>query len=235
MKTIEKGTANMQNSQPGSTGSSFKEKQKSALGKLINAEFIFSIIIPILLFLVFDKMGRTLTGTIAAGSWSLLMTVVIFIRDKKLSLYAILSLIFSVIGLVTTVVSNDPVYYLASPIVSDILLALVFFVSAAIGKPLIQQFAEYQMKDMFSPALRAKPMYKNAWMILTVAWGVLSLLQAFIRTVLLVSVSHSVYFSVSTFIGSVTTIIMLVGSVRFPSWYWKREKIKETVMKEARI
>lgn len=225
----------MQNQQPGNPDSSAQDRQKSAIRRLINTEFILSVILPILLFLVLDKMGMTLTGTILAGVWSLLMTIIVLIKDKRLNVYAIISLIFAVIGLTTTVISSNPVYYLASPIVSDILLALAFFLSVAIGKPLIQEFAEYQMKDMFSPDLRAKPMYKSAWMIITSAWGVLSLLQAAIRIVLLVSVSSAVYFSVSMIIGNLTTIGMLIGSVRFPSWYWKRANLKETALKEENV
>lgn len=209
---------------PGTVGG---DRQKSALKSLFNMEFMLSVILPIILFLVFDRMDMTLEGTIAAGAWSLLMAVIVLIKDRRVNIYALLGLIFSVIGLVTTVISSNPLYYLASPIVSDLLLALAFFASVAVRKPLIKEFAEYQMKDMFSPALRAKPMYNNAWMIITAAWGVLSLLQAAIRIVLLLTVSNAVYYSASMIIGNVTTIIMLIGSVKFPSWYWKREILKE--------
>lgn len=198
-------------------------------------DFVLSILLPIVLFYIFDKMGKTLDGTIVAGAWSILMTIVVFAKDRRLNVYAIIGFIFSVVGLVTTVISNDPVYYLAYPIVSDILFAIAFFGSVAIKKPLIQAFAEYQMKDIFPLELRVKPMYKNAWIILTVAWGLLSFLQAGIRIILLMSVNTSVYFSVSTVIGNTTSIIMLIASVEFPSWYWKRMKLKETVAKEAGI
>jgi hypothetical protein len=188
----------MKNIQSGISGTVVGDHQKSVLRKLFNMEFMLSVILPIILFLAFDRMNMTLKGTIAAGAWS-----------------------------VTTAISSNPLYYLASPIVSDLLLALAFFASVAVRKPLIKEFAEYQMKDMFSPALRAKPMYNNAWMIITAAWGVLSLLQAAIRIVLLLTVSNAVYYSASMIIGNVTTIIMIIGSVKFPSWYWKRETLKE--------
>jgi intracellular septation protein A len=203
--------------------------------RLFNMEFLLSVILPVLLFFIFDRMNMTLGGTIAAGVWSLIMTIAILIKDRRINVYAIISLIFSAVGLVTTMISSNPVYYLASPIVSDLLLSLAFFISVAVRKPLIQEFAEYQMKDMFSPALRAKPMYRNAWMIITAAWGGLSLLQAAVRIVLLITVSNAVYYSVSMIVGNVTSILMLVGSVKFPKWYWKRESLKDNNLKGVNI
>jgi hypothetical protein len=86
------------------------------------------------------------------------------------------------------------------------------------------------MKDMFSP----EPMYKAAWMLLTGAWGVLSILKAAVRIVLLLTVSTSVYFSTSTLIGNITSVIMLIASVQFPSWYWNRAYSKKS-RQEAKV
>lgn len=117
---------------------------------------------------------------------------------------------------------RDPKFYLASPIVTDSILALVFLGSILFGKPLIQVFAEYTVKGSFSEELKKKPKYKAAWTILTVAWGVLSITQALLRIALLFSVSNELYFSISTTYGNISTPLLLVITFWFPGWYWKK-------------
>ncbi|NLI14552.1 MAG: hypothetical protein GX425_18525 [Peptococcaceae bacterium] len=163
-----------------------------------------------------------LTGTILAGSWSVAVVLIQYIRERKINIYAIIGAIISFISLVGTVISRNPVFYLASPIVTDFLLALVFLGSLLFGKPLIQMFAEYEMKDAFPEDFRKKPKYKSAWKILTVGWGILSITQALLRIILLYSASMGIYYSISMIYGNVSTLLFFAFSFWFPKWYWAR-------------
>lgn len=190
---------------------------------ILNMEFFFSVVIPIALFSAFDHYKMTLNGTMAAGGWSLGMIIFQYIRDKRVNVFAAIGAIFSAIGLVGAVVSRNPMYYLASPIVIDLLQAIVFFGSVVIGKPLIQMLAEYTIKKKFSEEFRRQAKFKKAWVILTVAWGVLAVTQALLRIVLLRYASNEVYYAVSSIYGSISTPLMLAVSFWFPGWYWKHK------------
>lgn len=191
---------------------------------LLNMEFFLSVVIPVALFSIFDHYNMTLNGTIAAGGWSLGVIVLQYVRDKRVNVFAALGTIFSAIGLVGAVISKNPMYYLASPIVIDMLQAIVFLGSVLIGKPLIQMLAEYTTKRRFSDEFRRQPKFKRAWVLLTVAWGVLNLTQAFLGIILLRYASNEVYYAVSSGYGSISTPLMLAVSFWFPGWYWKHKE-----------
>jgi intracellular septation protein A len=195
------------------------------INNILNLDFVLSVVIPIILFSAFSHYNMVLTGTVLAGIWSIAVILIQFLKSKKVNIFAAITAGIYTIGLIGTIISRDPKFFLASPIVTDLLLALVFLGSVFLGKPLIQIFAEYTVKDAFSDELRKKPMYKSAWTILTVAWGVLSVTQALLRVILLNSVSNQLYFGISTAYGNISTPLMLVISFWFPSWYWKRKKI----------
>jgi intracellular septation protein A len=163
-----------------------------------------------------------LFGIIMAGSWSVGIVLIQYIQGSKINIYAIIGAIISAISLVGTIISRNPVFYLASPIVTDLLLALVFLGSLLFGKPLIQLFAEYEMKDAFPEDFRQKPEYKSAWKILTAGWGILSITQALLRIILLYSASMEIYYTISMIYGNVSTVLFFVFSFWFPRWYWGR-------------
>ncbi len=201
-----------------------KNTTKSLIIKnLFSIDFILSVIVPIAIYYIFSIYKLEVTGTIITGLWCLGVIAVQFIITKRLNVYALIAAVLSAIGLIGTVISNDPKFFLASPIVSDILLAIVFFVSIFIGKPLLEVLAEYSMKSKFSEDVKKRPGYKSAWIILTVAWGILSLTQALLRIILLYSASNEVYFAVSTAYGNISTPLLLVFSFWFPGWYWRRK------------
>jgi intracellular septation protein A len=163
-----------------------------------------------------------LIGIILAGSWSVGVVLLQYARERKFNIYAIIGAIISSISLIGTVISRNPIFYLASPIVTDFLLALVFLGSLLFGKPLIQIFAEYEMKEAFPEDFRKKPKYKSAWKILTAGWGILSITQALLRIILLYSASMEIYYTISMIYGNVSTLLFFAFSFWFPKWYWHR-------------
>ena len=196
--------------------------KKLIFDNILNIEFLLSFVIPVILFTVFGNFNMELTGIILAGLWSIGLVMIQIIIYKKANVFAIIATCFSAVGLIGTVISKDPMFYLASPIILDILLALVFFGSIIIGKPLIQILAENTVKGGFPEEIRNKANYKSAWIILTNAWGILSITQALLRIVLIYTASKEVYFAISTAYGNISSPLMLVFSFWFPKWYWKR-------------
>ena len=190
---------------------------------ILNIEFILSVVVPIILFSAFDYYNMKLSGTIVAGSWSIGIVIVQFIKKHKVNIFGAIGAGLSAIGLIGTILSKNPTFYLASPIVIDLILSAVFLGSVLLGKPIIRILAEYSVKGGFSEEIRKKPKFKSAWIIVTIAWGVLSITQALLRIVLLYSVSNEVYYAISTAYGNISTPLLLVFSFWFPGWYWKRK------------
>lgn len=156
--------------------------------------------------------------------WSIGVVLINFIKEHKINALAAIAGIFSSIGLIGTVVSKNPTFYLIAPIVQDILAALIFFGSLFFERSLIQIVVEQSYLKNVPEEFRRKPKYKSAWRILTAAWGILNLSQAVLRAILLYSVSMSSYYAISTVYSSISAPLLLAVSITFPKWYWKLEK-----------
>lgn len=133
-----------------------------------------------------------------------------------------MSAVFSGIGLIGAVISNNPKFYLISPIIQDILFAIIFFWSLFLERSLVQIIVEQSYLKNAPEELRKKPKYKSAWRILTLSWGILNVSQAVLRTILLYSVSVSSYYAISTIYGNISAPLLLAFSIMFPKLYWKK-------------
>jgi intracellular septation protein A len=194
---------------------------KEIIKRIFNLHFFLSVVIPIIIFYVLSHFNMILLGTILAGSWALAAIVFQYNRERKVNIFAIIVALFSIVGLFGTIVFHNPTFYLESPILMDLVLGSIFLGSLLIGKPLIQIFAEYEMKDAFSEKLRMHPKYVSAWRILTAGWGLLCISQALLRLALLHTASPEVYYSISSVYGNVSTPLFLLFSFWFPKWYWR--------------
>lgn len=194
----------------------------SVLKNIFNKDFVVSAIIPIVIFSVFNKFKMPLNGIILSGLWGIGVVIFNFIKEREINALAVMTAIFSGVGLIGTIISKNPTFYLISPIIQDILYALIFFGSLLFERSLIQIIVEQSYLKNASEELRKKPKYKSVWRILTIAWGILNISQGALRTILLYSVSMSSYYAISTVYTNVSGPLLLAFSIAFPKWYWKR-------------
>jgi intracellular septation protein A len=197
-------------------------QKPSVLKNIFNQEFIVSAIVPLLMFYIFHYQKMDLTGIILSGCWCVAVVLNKLIREHKVNVIALLAGIFSAVGLLGTILSRNPAFYLAAPIVIDVLWALIFFGSFFTPRPLIQVIAEDSHLGLFSEDFRQTRKYKSAWQIITAAWGVLNVTQALLRTILLYTVPMELYYTVSTLYSNISSPLLLVVSYTFPKWYWHR-------------
>lgn len=193
---------------------------------IFNKEFIASAIIPLIIFYIFNYINMLLEGTILSGFWCISVFLFKLIREHKINAIALLSGIFSVIGLLCTILLRNPNIYLAEPILEDILYAVIFFGSLFFSRPLIQVLVEDSHIVAFPENFRKTPQYKSAWKMLTIAWGILNLSQALLRIALLYSVPIDLYYIISKIYTNVSSPLLLIFSYQFPKWYWKRIGVK---------
>lgn len=200
-------------------------RNQSIIKAILNKDFVISAIIPVLIFTVFDKLNMTLNGVILSGLWSVGVVLVNLIKEHKVNALAMMAGIFSAISLVGTIISKNPTFYLAAPILRDILIAVVFFGSLFLERSLIQIIVEQTYLKNVSEEFKKKSQYKSAWMILTFTWGILNVSQALIRIILIYTVSTSSYFAISTLYDNISTPLLIVFSITFPRWYWTKKQV----------
>lgn len=204
-------------------------KNSSIIKTIFNREFVTSAVIPVIIFLVFGKLNMTLDGIILSGVWSIGVVVFNFIKEHKINALATMAGALSAIGLIGTVISKNPTFYLIVPIAQDILIAIVFFGSLFFKKSLIQIIVEQTYLRNVPEEFKAKPKYRSAWRILTFTWGILNISQAVVRIILLHSVSMGSYYALSTLYSNISTPLLIAISIAFPKWYWTKGKNTKTV------
>ena len=151
-------------------------------------------------------MEMTLNGIILSGVWSIGVVLINFMKEHKINALAAMGASFAGVGVIGTVISKNPTFYLVAPIIQDILLALIFFGSLFCQRSLIQIIVEQSYLKNVSEEFKKQPKYKAAWRIVTIAWGVLNISQAVLRTILLYSVSMSSYYAISTVYGNISVL-----------------------------
>ncbi len=197
-------------------------KNQSLSKNIFNKDFIVSAIIPVVIFYVFNKFKMPLSGIILSGVWSIGVVIVNFIKEHEINVLATMAAIFSGVGLIGTIISKNPTFYFISPIVRDILYALIFFGSLFLEKPLIQVIVEQSYLKNIPEELRKKAKYKSTWKILTIAWGALNISQAAVGIILLHLVSMQSYYAIITLYSNISTPLLIAFSISFPRWYWKK-------------
>ncbi|VBB07114.1 Hypothetical protein LUCI_2358 [Lucifera butyrica] len=202
------------------------QKPPPSSAKLFNKEFIASVIIPLIIFYIFNYRKMALAGTILSGCWCIGVFLFNLIREHKTNILALLSGIFLVIGLLCTILWRNPNIYFVEPIFEDVLYAVIFFSSLFFSRPLIQVFVEDSHIVAFPEEFRKTSQYKSVWKILTIAWGVLNVSQALLRVALLYSVPIELYYAISKIYVNVSSPLLLLFSYKFPKWYWKRIGVK---------
>lgn len=194
----------------------------SVLKNIFNKDFIISAIIPAIIFYLFSKNNLMITGSIISGLWCISVITINFITTHEINALALIGAIFTCIGLVCTIISKNPLFYLISPIIQDILFAFIFFGSLLFKRSLIQIVAEQSYLKNASDKLKQIPKYESAWRILTILWGFINISYAVFRIMLLNAVSTSAYYAISTVYSNISTPIFIAFSIMFPKWYWTR-------------
>ena len=203
------------------SNSATRPKPPSFRKIFLNRNFIQSALIPLLLFYIFKWQKRELEGIIISGIWCVGVVIYNLIRDRKVNALAVLTGTISAIGLTGTIIMRSPTFYLMAPVFTDILFAFVFFGSLWAPRPLIQVFAEDAMPWAFPEGLRKSAKYREAWVVVTVAWGILNITQGALRAILLTTTPVATYYTISTIYNQLSALLLMAFSYFFPKWYWE--------------
>ena len=207
-------------------------QNQSAGGQISRAnfpyrQFILGALVPILFFYAFHRFGKPLTGAMLAICWSLSLLAITYWRSRRIELFPGLAIPIITIELIGTLVFRNPDFYLASAAIDKILWGLLFLGSLFLRRPLIQIFAELLnpglgSQEFLNQSKIPPQIYRSAWQILTVTWGVVYLLKAIILIFSQLNLSMEAFLIVRTASGIPVTVLMLAFSYRFPGWYWER-------------
>jgi hypothetical protein len=150
---------------------------RSMLGRGL-PQFTGEAVVPVLVFFGVWKAAGLGPAIAASTVVYLALAVVLLRRGRDLTLIAI-GVVFVVIQAIVGLVSHSATVYLAQPVVLSALWSVAYFLSVAIGRPLIGVFANAWYP--FPPWFRASAPYKREFGMQSIVWGVYCLARAALR------------------------------------------------------
>lgn len=104
-------------------------------------------------------------------------------------------------------------------IVMDILFSIMLIVSILVGHLIIQVIAEQGFLNNVPKTFKEHPKYQKNWIILTVAWAVIKIIQTIVRVILLKYFSIEIYYTVSSLYSGISMPLCIAGSIIFSKRY----------------
>jgi hypothetical protein len=141
-------------------------------------QFAGEAVAPVLVFFGVWKTAGLGPAVVASTLVYLALGIVLLRRGRDLTLIAV-GAVFVVIQAIVGLVSHSATVYLAQPVVLSGLWSVAYFVSVAIGRPLIGVFANAWYP--FPPWFRASAPYKREFSLQSIVWGVYCLARAGLR------------------------------------------------------
>ncbi len=194
-------------------------------------QLILGALVPITIFYILHRFGQPLTGALLAIGWSVGLLVIKYWHSRRIELFPALAIPIVLIELIGTLITKNPDFYLAAAAIDNALWGLLFLGSLVLIRPLIQIFAELLNPGLGSPEFLSHfeipvQLYRSAWRILTVIWGVVYLFKAFILIITQLKLPLEAFLIFRTASGLPVLVVMLFFTYRFPRWYWGRASDK---------
>ncbi len=183
-------------------------------------DITLGFIVPKAIFYV--SMGKPWLsiGIGAAILWCVGLFAAQYIKARKTNIWAIVALAMILLQLIPVIVKRDPNMNFVAGAASSLLIGLVFLISIAIRKPLMQILAEQTGTRHHIPEhILRSPYYGRAWSIITATWAVVYFVEAGVEF-LLIARSSGAVLAFDAFCGWPTTILLILFTVRFPRIYW---------------
>jgi hypothetical protein len=145
------------------------------------------MVAPLVLFYLVLLMAGFRGALIAALAWSYLALGRRLKRGERVSTLLLLGTALLTIRTVVSFITGSAFLYFAQPTAGTVVISLVLFGSAAIGRPFTQRFA----RDFcpIDPELFARPLVRRFFIRISVLWATVLMLNAGIVLWLLVSSS----------------------------------------------
>jgi hypothetical protein len=156
---------------------------------------VFDLAGPLVTYSLLHSGGMsTVSALIISGVFPALGIVIGALVDRRLDIIGVVVLAGLVVGTVAGLVSNNARLYLVEGAVPSLVFALACLISLRSSKPLIYRFAVELLgpetaKGRDVVGAWQYPGFRRAFQVITVAWGVLYLLEVAARLVVVETVS----------------------------------------------
>jgi hypothetical protein len=182
-----------------------------------------NVLLPWLIYQVLTGRGvSTINALIATAVVPLTTSLYAWLRDRRIDALGIMTLAFVVVGLVTSLLSGDPIFYLVKESLLTGVWGLIMLGSLLASRPLTFYFGRQFMsggdpdKAAWFDRLWERPPFRRILRLTCVMWGVGLVAEALLRVVLVYVLPIPVFLLVSQIMafavmGLLMAATMLIG------------------------
>jgi hypothetical protein len=202
---------------------------------------VINIVLPIVLYLVLKSYTQAsdLLALVISGVPSMIDSIVGVIRRKRIDLLAGLVLTSIAISLILIALGGNPKIYLVRESFFTAAFGLAYLVSLLFPKPFAFYFSRYFATGNHPENI---PWFDSLWQyqqfrhmmrVITVAWGIGLLLEAVLRTILVMTLSIEQFLIISPFVLYGTLGILITWMFVYSSQGRKKgEMIRQRMQAE---
>ena len=173
-----------------------------------------AMVAPLVLFYLVLVLAGFRGALIAALAWSYLALGRRLKRGERVSTLLLLGTALLTVRTVVSFITGSAFLYFAQPTAATIVISLVLFGSAVIGRPFTQRFAHDFCP--IDPELLARPLVRRFFIRISVLWATVLMLNAGIVLWLLVSSSLRAFVLERTAVTwSLTSVAIFFSITRF--------------------
>lgn len=174
----------------------------------LTSSIVINIVLPIMLYLVLKKYtgASDFLALVISGLPPMIDSIVGVIRRKRLDLLAGLVLLSILVSLILVALGGSPRIYLIRESFFTAAIGLAYLVSLLFPRPLAFYFARYfatgnhpENMPRFN-ALWQYRQFRHTMFVVTIVWGIGFLLEAALRTLLVITLSTTQFVLISPFI-----------------------------------
>jgi intracellular septation protein A len=202
-----------------------------ASGRIVLANWgptiLFNVALPLLTYFILTDRGvPAVPALLASGGWPVIDLGLTFAVRRRLDEFAVFTLIFIVLGVVTGLGFNSARLVLVKESVVTGLFGVVALASLTLSRPLMFYFGRKFATDGSTEAVAAwnalwqYPSFRRVQRVITVVWGVAFVAEALLR----IALSYALSTSAMTVLSTVLPLAVTGSLVAWTFSYGRRAK-----------
>lgn len=195
----------------------------TSLPKVPWKDFLCGLFAPLILMQICGHFHAAVIGSILAIAWGLVFFVVDLIIRRQPNMFALITILMIstqfTAGMFAAHHSDWASTMQFVPILDNVILASLFFVSLLTKKPLILLFLGKETLESVPEKIRKSSYHLTGWRMVTLIWGILYAIQPIFHAYLIFHRSPIAEF-IDNLFGWPVVVVLLILSVSLPRWYW---------------
>jgi hypothetical protein len=198
-------------------------------------DLLLGLFIPLNVLYAFLHFNKGLEGMIFVFVWYIVLFIVNLTVTKKANIFAIITFIMILLNFLTSFFKDHPSLHIIVKAADQAVFGFIFFGSLLLSKPIILQFVNKETMKKIPEKIQKTHYFLRAWNIITAMWGAFYILSAVI-IIYIGTFDKELEKTVDFCTGWPATLLLLIFSIWFPKYYWRKNWHKiEAENKQAEV